>query len=414
MSTISYIIFYLNYIPKIGVVKDVYLDYPPPPELSIIPYYSPPGGVVLGAADGHAESGFPSGTVSLDYQDLIPNQDYDVIVEMHLPTSPSNRDIGNFMVDLELWSPPTTTSQTTPPTERNSLPLPTSNLLHRSLRPVILTYHSPLPSFLSTLLRAPLLLLSIAKEQEFIAIPLLSRVSFPTRSHTPSSVKLTLRAPRVQTYKIQVKFKARLGGLRHIMYNYRLAAAVTFISGFWAIEIVCAMGVWWILIASRTGGGLLPAVATPTPIGPDQKPSTEEEEEEEEHLLVESEPTRERTTPRESGPGRGYLPSPSPTPQPEPVTVREGYAVGEDIETEGSGAGGERPRVRAMSVELETETEEEAGNGSEEEAVIVSQQPGPADSGIGSSIYEQHDRGSASSTGAQRGSTGVVEGMRKR
>ena len=335
---------------------------------------------------------------------------------MQLPTSPSNRAIGNFMVDLELWSLPTTTTQTTPPTERNHLPPPTSNLLHRSLRPAILTYHSPLPSFLSTLIRAPLLLLSIAKEQEFIAIPLLSRVSFPTRSLTPSSVKLTLRAPRVQTYKIQVKFKARLGGLRHIMYNYRLAAAVTFIGGFWAIEIVCAMGVWFVLIASRTGGGLLPAVATPIPIGPDQKPSTEEEEEEE-HLLVESEPTRERTTPRGSGPGRGYLPSPSPTPQPESVAVREGYAVGEDTEAEGSGADGERLRVRAMSVELETETEEEAGNGSEEEAVIVSQQPGhggAADSGIGSSILEQHDRGSASSTGAQRGSTGVVEGMRKR
>ena len=207
------------------------------------------------------------------------------------------------------------------------------------------------------------------------------------------------------------------------MYNYRFAAAVTFISGFWAIEIVCAMGVWWILIASRTGGGLLPEVATPILIGPDQKPSTEEEEEEE-HLLVESEPTRERTTPREFSPGIGYLFSPSPTPQPESVNVREGYAVDEDTETEGSGEEGERLRVGAMSVELETEREGEAGNGSEEEAVngseeeavIVSQQPGhsgAADSGIGSSIYEQYDWGSASSTGAaQRGLMG--EGMRKR
>ena len=396
-------------------MKDVYLDYPPPPPgLSTIPYsYS--AGVVLGAADGHVESGFPSGTVSLDYHDLIPNQDYDVIVEMHLPTSPSNRDIGNFMVDLELWSPPTAAS-TTSPTGGNSLPLPTSNLLHRSLRPAILTYHSPVPSFLSTLLQAPLLLLSLTKEQEFLAIPLLSRINFPSRSLTPSSVKLTLRAPRVQTYKIQVKFKARLGWLRHIMYNYRLAAAVFFINGFWAIEIVCAMGVWWALFASRAGtGGLLPAVVIPIPIGPDQKPSTaEEEEEEEEHLLVESEPIRELNTPRQTAPGREYLPSPSPTPQPEASTVREGYAVGEDTETEGSDADAERLRVRATSVELETETEEEGDSGSEEEAVMVSQQPGQGgvtDSGIGSST---HDKGSASSTGAQRGVTSTVGGMRKR
>ena len=159
------------------------------------------------------------------------------------------------------------------------------------------------------------------------------------------------------------------------MYNYPVATAVTFISGFWVIEVVCAMCVWWILITSRagTGGGLLSAVATQIPIGLDQKPSTEEEEEEE-NLLVESEPTRERTTPRESGPRRGYLPSPSPTPQPEAVTVREGYAADEDTETEGDGAGAvERLRVRAASVELETETEEEAGSGSEEEAVMVSQ-----------------------------------------
>lgn len=199
------------------------------------------------------------------------------------------------------------------------------------------------------------------------------------------------------------------------MYKYRLAAAITFISGFWVIEIVCAMGVWWILIASRAGtGGLLPAVVTPIPIGPDQKPSTEEEEEEE-HLLVESEPTREWTTPRDSAPRRGYLPSPSPTPQPETVPVREGYAIDEDMEIN-SGVDDERLRKRAMSVELETETEEDAGSGSEEEVVMVSQQPGHGgvtDSGIGSSIHE-HDRGSASSTGAQRGTPDMVGGMRKR
>lgn len=372
--------------------------------------------MVLGAADGYAESRFPSGTVSLDHSDLIPNQDYDVIVEMLLPTSPSNRDIGNFMVDLELWSPPTTASQTTSPTGGDPLQPPTSSLLHRSLRPAILTYHSPLPSLMSSFLRAPLFLLSLAKEQEYLAIPLLSRVSFPTRSLTPSSVKVTLRAPRVQTYKIQVKFKARLGGLRHIMYNYRLPAAVTFIGGFWVIAIVCAMSVWWVLIASRAGtGGLLPALVTPTPIGPGQKPSTEEEEEEEKNLLVESEPTRERITPQRSAPGRGY-PSPSPTPQPEVITVREGYAVGEDTETEGSGPDGERQRLSAMGMELLPKTEEEAGSESEEEAVMVSQQPrhgGVTDSGIGSSVHEP-DRASASSTGAQRGGTGIVVGMRHR
>ena len=112
-------------------------------------------------------------------------------MEMQLPTSPSNRAIRNFMVDLELWLAPPTTTQTTLSTERNPLPPPTPN----SVRPVILNYHSPLPSSLSTLLQAPLLLLSIAEEQEFIAIPLLSHVSFPTHTltHAPVAKFVSLR-----------------------------------------------------------------------------------------------------------------------------------------------------------------------------------------------------------------------------
>ena len=41
-------------------------------------------------------------------------------------------------------------------------------------------------------------------------------------------------------------------------------------------------------------------------------------------------------------------------------------------------------------------------------------QGGAVDSGVGGSIYELHDRGpAASSTGAQRGTTGMAGGMRE-
>lgn len=204
------------------------------------------------------------------------------------------------------------------------------------------------------------------------------------------------------------------------MYTYRLAAAMSFISGFWVIEMICAVAVWWVLIASRTTGPL----GIPMPPGSPAAAAVKLEElDEEESPLLEQLPRALGPRPRTPGAGvtagpsgRGYLPSPSPTPQPalvESIFPREGYADAEETETDVSTIdGGEedlttRAGAGVRGVRVESETEEDEG-GSEEEAVMVRGSGagggGVTDSGIGSSVYES--AGTATGREGRRGSSG--------
>lgn len=401
LATLSYILIYINYIPNITVVKDVFLAYPPPPGiLSQIPYGEAAAGVVVnlppdivsrveGGAGVGGEVAYPSGIVDLYGWEVKPNQKYDLQVELLMPLSPRNRNLGNFMVEVDLYS------------ERQDQP-ERPVLFHRTHRPVILTYHSPLPSLLTAILKAPLLLAHITTESELITVPILERTVF---EHTPKSLRVTLKAQGIQTYKVRVRFRARLGGLRNFMYSYRLIAAGVFVSVFWVIEVVCAVGVWWALVGvgrGAGGGGVVQVLQ----VKKEELGEGEEEEEtpmEAERVPKPSTPGVRPRTPRARDRERGYLPSPSTTPQPQPQLpqeilltepVREGYADNEESETDESMAGGvEGPAWDMASARRRVMVEDGEAEGSEEEAVLVSGRGSagvttPGDSGVGSSLYE--------------------------
>ena len=400
--------------------------------LSQIPYGSAAAGVVVNLppmpdiASGGGAAGvvYPSGTVEIAGGEVMPNQNYDVQVELLVPLSPLNRDLGNFMVEVDFYSAKTGQELL---------------LLHRTHRPAILTYRSPLPTLLNTILKAPLLLTRFTTESELITIPILERTSFPTRALTPKSMKVTLKAQRIQTYKVRVRFRARLGGLRNFMYSYRLIAAGVFVSVFWFIEVVCAGMVWWVLFSAGGGGvgggGGGGGVVQVVQVRREESGEGEEGEEDEEETPVEA-----GRVPRSSTPGArprtprggreregGYLPSPSPTPQPQPLQpqpqeillpepVREGYADNEESETDGSTVDGmEGPAWDSARRMAMVEDDDEMGTepeGSEEEAVLVSgsrRAPPQGDSGVGSSLY-----GSTSATMGRRGSSGSGGGGLRR
>ncbi|KAF8460369.1 putative adipose-regulatory protein-domain-containing protein [Kalaharituber pfeilii] len=452
VATLSYILFYINFIPRIGVEREVFLEYGwIPAEGGGVPY-SLGSGVVYGGGGRKptgSQADFPTGIAQLVPGDLIPNQPYDVEVTLILPTSPLNRDLGNFMVDLDLLSSPQPPAQTTSKSESGIPPAPTRTTLHRARRPAILTYRSPFTNLINTALRAPLLIFSLSREEEKLTIPLLQRVSFPSRAQTPESLKLTILAERVQTYSAIVRFSARLGGLRGIMYNYRLTAASIFITTFWFIEAVCAVLVWWVLVAAMAP---LPAPGEALALGGKKKEeegkagevqgmkkerktrmtpegevvydvdeaeqegqaevtgTTGEEEAEDETDEAEVEIGRGRKTPR----GRGYLPSPSPTPQ--PSGPAEGYADDEETESTaednhgGTGELGGGGVEAKRGVQIEDETEDE----SEEEAVMVTG-GGGGGTGRGREGFDGSRSGvSASATGSMRRGSGSGAVLQRR
>ncbi|KAI5811616.1 putative adipose-regulatory protein-domain-containing protein [Peziza echinospora] len=316
IAAFSYLLFYLNYIPKIGVDKQVFLEYGYLPNnnnnnnnnlfqqydfpQSSQPRFHPPGfnykwesvhdklnsqNAILGGG-GARKYEFPRGQVGIEKGEVISGQEYDVFVKLVLPTSPVNRGLGNFMVELEVWGaalvapppppPPTYPSskdskkkvktvddgkssaekvseeegnKTPPPPP----PQPQNPLLHKSTRPVILPYHSPFPSGIRTFLATPLYLLNLAREEEVITIKLLSDITFPGKLALPEFVRVTVRNERVESYDVSIQIRAKLSGWRRVMYEWRILAFLVGTAVFWGVEVVWMVGVWWVLVARRGG-----------------------------------------------------------------------------------------------------------------------------------------------------------------
>lgn len=367
---------------------------------------------LVDAATARGEAVYPSGEVELSLGEVMAQQEYDVQIELLVPLSPMNRDLGNFMVDVEMYSAE-------------------NKVLLKARRPAIIPYRSGLPGFLATVLRAPLVLVRLMSESEWLVVRVAERWVFQSAARAPEGLRVTLGARRIQTYMVRVRFRARLSGLRNFMYSYRLVAAGLFVSVFWVIEVVCAVGVWWMLVGSgRSGGsGVVEVVKI-------KKEESEEGVEDEDDEETPGEAERVQAAVGQSTPGRnpagrerdrGYLPSPSQTPQPQgqpaqgftlPELVREGYADGGETDTDasvsdgvevgGAARGGARRGAMVEDDEVEAETE-----GSEEGAVLVSGGGGAqaADSGVGTTLYE-----STSATGREgrRGSSGSASGVRRR
>ncbi|RAL15561.1 seipin [Aspergillus homomorphus CBS 101889] len=210
ISSGAYAVFYYKFIPQVGLERIVHLQF----------------------GDGH-----PWGAASLD-SGLISLQKYDVQVELELPRTPSNVAAGNFMLDLSLYSSPSTSAETGLNTS--------TSLLSQSRRPAILTYASPLVDTASKLVLMPFYVSGWNREAEKLQVNMFEKVQFPRgRRNVPSSLRLEIHsAEKMQVYRARVMFKATFTGLRWTMYNWRLTSFVIFGFMFWSVSMVTGGMVW--------------------------------------------------------------------------------------------------------------------------------------------------------------------------
>jgi seipin len=232
LSITAYILFYNAYIPRIGFERVVHLQFP-----------------VAGQA---SSSVFPWGAVDLKGE-LVSGQPYDVSLVLHVPRSPANLGLGNFMLDLQLWSPGDGAG---PGWEESGVHPDAiggsaggangSTLLARSTRPVILTYVSSLVDQVGTVAMLPLLVSGFKKESEWIEKGMMEGVQFKRGwSNVPRSVRVEIKTDagasgssgRVAVYGCWVQFRARLGGLRWLMYNHRIISAIAFTATFFSVSM---------------------------------------------------------------------------------------------------------------------------------------------------------------------------------
>ncbi|KAJ5481319.1 hypothetical protein N7475_000131 [Penicillium sp. IBT 31633x] len=216
ISAIAYGIFYFKFIPTVGLQREVHLQF------------------------GH---GNPWGTAHFN-SEFVAFQPYDISVTLELPRTPSNLDTGNFMLDLTLYSSrPASTI----------LPGPNNAPISQARRPAIMTYASPLVDVARRAARMPLYVVGWGRESETLEVPMMEELEFAKGvGNLPQSLRLEIQSDStLQIYTARVEFRARLTGLRWLMYRWKITSFVVFSSLFWSVSMLSASLTWlaltWIL-----------------------------------------------------------------------------------------------------------------------------------------------------------------------
>ncbi|KAK6538780.1 hypothetical protein TWF694_010348 [Orbilia ellipsospora] len=344
LACFAYILFYLKYIPQVGLETPIHLDY--------------------GQAQPHAKSSrddifLPHGVTAIPSGVLMHNQAYDVYVHLTLPTSPHNMQAGNFMINLTLLDGMTGISAQ----------------YATSKRPARLTYRSDMITTMDTLMKSPFYLSGMKREQEKLKVLLMEKQVF-AKHMVPTHFAMIVgndhavdKAPEI--YESTVFFKARFRGLRYFMYNYRFVAFITFTGAFWLTEMFWAIAAWSSISAYLFTEGEEGEKDKDDDDVFGEKPATTAQSSESErrgvHPLAPVEDDSEEI-PRPRG---GVYATPEATPAPEGELGDDEDDDLDDLTNDRSDEGGRTP----------TSIDENTMQGSAQ------------DSGIGTSMSEQRDEG---------------------
>lgn len=202
VSCIAFLLFYHHNVPPTGVHKTIYLQY----HDQINPY------AVVNLGFSTAE--------------LATSQPYDVSVELIVPNTPSNHEIGNFMVDLDMLNT-------------------ASESIVRSARPAILQYASPMIDTMSTMISSGPILLGLKQESQTIQVPLLEAYEFEAGWLTnPSHARIEIHAPTLKVYACKLSLHTRLRGLPWLLYHFKVPSFILFTTLFWFSSTLFMVGSW--------------------------------------------------------------------------------------------------------------------------------------------------------------------------
>ncbi|KAJ2516625.1 hypothetical protein H4217_004465 [Coemansia sp. RSA 1939] len=205
-SVALYGIFYRLYVPQLLHESPVYFHYP-----------APSG---AGSSNTTAVVTF---VPESDYKFLSTSQAYRVSLELEVPTSDTNQQVGSFMVYLELQ------------TRRGVV-------VGQSARPAIMQYRSRMVRIMQTAVWAVPLALGLSREAEHLHVELVD-VLYDRHFSPITSAHIALSKP-LQVYGARLVICAQFSGLRYWMYYWRLPTAIVFIAAAVVWQALLTAGAW--------------------------------------------------------------------------------------------------------------------------------------------------------------------------
>ncbi|CAN9498773.1 unnamed protein product [Ophioblennius macclurei] len=134
------------------------------------------------------------------------SQPYRVSLELEMPESPVNEQLGMFMVRMSCYTKG-------------------GKVVSSVGRSTMLHYRSSLLQTLSTLLFSPLLLSGMSEQKQLIEVELFS--GYKSNAYQPTVGALVeIHSKRVQIYSSQLRIHAYFTGVRYVLYNFPLTSAV--------------------------------------------------------------------------------------------------------------------------------------------------------------------------------------------
>lgn len=192
VSVFLYGSFYYSYMPTVSHLSPVHFHYRTDCDSSTASLCSFPVANVSLAKSGRDRV-------------LMSGQPYRVTLELELPESPVNQDLGMFLVTVSCYT-------------RGGRVISTSS------RSVMLHYRSHLLQMLDTLVFSSLLLFGFAEQKQLLEVELYS--DYRENSYVPTTgAIIEIHSKRIQMYGASLRIHAHFTGLRYLLYNFPMTCA---------------------------------------------------------------------------------------------------------------------------------------------------------------------------------------------
>ncbi|KAL1789261.1 seipin isoform X1 [Sigmodon hispidus] len=192
VSVFLYGSFYYSYMPTVSHLSPVHFYYRTDCD-----------------SDTASLCSFPVANVSLVKSGrdrvLMYGQPYRVTLELELPESPVNQNLGMFLVTVSCYT-------------RGG------RIISTSSRSVMLHYRSHLLQMLDTLVFSSLLLFGFAEQKQLLEVELYS--DYRENSYVPTTgAVIEIHSKRIQMYGAHLRIHAHFTGLRYLLYNFPMTCA---------------------------------------------------------------------------------------------------------------------------------------------------------------------------------------------
>ncbi|XP_038620641.1 seipin [Tachyglossus aculeatus] len=192
VSTFLYGSFYYSYMPTVSHLSPVHVGYRSDCD-----------------SPGPRLCSFPTANVSLVKSGrdraLMSGQPYRISLELELPESPVNQELGMFMVTIACYT-------------RGG------RVISSSARSAMLHYRSALLRYLDTLVFSSLLLTGFAEQKQVLEVELYADYREDSYAPTTGAV-IQIQSNRIQLYGAQLRIHAHFTGLRYLLYNFPVTSA---------------------------------------------------------------------------------------------------------------------------------------------------------------------------------------------